>query len=219
MITQNLETFGVSLHYWKRSVFFHLFFLFSVAIIVYGWPQSGNEKIEITVLEKVTMAPSAPRLNKVDVKPREKKITKNAVFGISRRTLLENDNINSVEVKAGNTIAKEQDDLKLKDTDPDSLPTPTDEYLVTRMPELQDETKVAFTAEAKKNNIDGKVIMDLLIDQDGNVRKIDFISGPGYGLNEAAVEAVKKFKFKPALLQDKPVAVRIRYAYTFVLQK
>lgn len=37
--------------------------------------------------------------------------------------------------------------------------------------------------------------MDLLIDGKGKVREVKFVDGPGFGLNEAALEAVQRFQF------------------------
>ncbi|MBI3557123.1 MAG: energy transducer TonB [Deltaproteobacteria bacterium] len=139
-----------------------------------------------------------------------------AVYGLSRKAITSND---GEILKAGNTVAKAPDEEVLKPGDADSLPTPTDEYLVTRMPELASEARIPYPPEAQKKNVEGPVVMDILIDQAGAVRDAKLVSGPGAGLNEAALTAVRNFKFKPALLQDKPVAVRIRYAYRFVLQK
>jgi TonB family protein len=61
--------------------------------------------------------------------------------------------------------------------------------------------------------------MDLLIDAEGRVRSAEFVQGPEASLNDAAMAAVKGFKFLPAKLQDRAVAVKIRYAYKFVLER
>jgi protein TonB len=87
------------------------------------------------------------------------------------------------------------------------------------MPELKSEFRIPYPPEAKQKGIQGAVVMDILIDAQGTVRDAKLIEGPGSGLNEAALEAVKKFKFSPAFMQDKPVAVKIRYAYRFILER
>ena len=61
--------------------------------------------------------------------------------------------------------------------------------------------------------------MDILIDATGHVRDAKLLQGPDESLNQAALAAVRGFVFKPAMVQDKPVAVRIRYAYRFVLER
>jgi protein TonB len=138
------------------------------------------------------------------------------VFGISRKTL-QSDAPGAVEIKAGNTIAKEIDQEKLNPEDEDSLPIPTEEYLVTQMPRLRSALKIPYPADARKNNISGPVVMDILVDEQGKVRLAELVSGPGSGLNEAAMEAIKLAEFSPAMIEQKPVAVRIRYVYRFTL--
>lgn len=185
------------------------------ALIVLGGPLKLPEKVDITVLEQPKAA-AAPDISQAKPKQAPPKESPRAIYGLSRKALTAND---GEVLKAGNTVAKVPDEEKLKPGDADSLPTPTDEYLVTRMPELASEARIPYPSEAQKKGVEGPVVMDILIDQDGAVREAKLVSGPGSGLNEMALAAVRNFKFKPALLQDKPVAVRIRYAYRFVLQR
>lgn len=88
---------------------------------------------------------------------------------------------------------------------------------VTRLPKVLHEIKATYPAEAKKAGVAGPVVLDILIDSTGKVRDVQLISGPGFGLNESAMEALKKFEFRPALKGDTSVAVKIRYTYRFKL--
>jgi protein TonB len=147
-----------------------------------------------------------------------------AVFGISRRTLTEQPSENApagpaVEVKAGNTLATAPDDKKLEPGDETALPIPTEEYLVTQMPILDEEIRIPYPAEARSKGIEGPVAMDILIDEEGKVRDVRLLDGPNHGLNEAAMEAGKRLRFKPARIHERAVAVRIRYVYRFVLER
>jgi protein TonB len=142
-----------------------------------------------------------------------------AVFGVSRNAILDqSQTADTATVKQGNTVAKEQDNEKLNPNDPDQLPIPSEDYLVTSMPQVLNEYKIPYPPEAKKRKIQGPVVMELLIDQTGSVRQALLLEGPGFGLNEAALEAIKNFKFKPGMIQDQPVAVKIRYSYRFILE-
>lgn len=116
-------------------------------------------------------------------------------------------------------MAKEVDSKTLRPGEDEALPIPADEFLVTAMPELQSEIRIPYPPEAREKRIQGAVIMELLIDSQGVVREAKLVSGPGAGLNEAALNAVRSFKFKPARIQEQSVAVRIRYAYRFVLER
>jgi periplasmic protein TonB len=145
-----------------------------------------------------------------------------AVFGISRRALTEGKSSSEesagIEVKAGNTLAVAPDDKTLRPDDAESLPIPTEEFLVTEMPRLLAEVRIPYPKEAKEKGIEGPVVMGLLIDVDGNVRDATLLEGPGHGLDEAAMEAVRRLRFSPAKVEKKAVAVRIRYIYRFVLE-
>jgi TonB family protein len=198
---------------------FHFLFLGIIAFATLFRFQnqiSIPKKIEFTVITsdepKAFSRPIEER--KVETKPR-------AVFGLNKNTLtaekVSSSEI-SVVVKQGNTMAKEQDDEKLKPEDQDSLPNPTEEFLVSQMPVLVSEVRIPYPQQAREAGVEGPVVMELLIDADGKVRKVLLISGPGYGLNEAALKAVENFQFKPAKVDDQSVAVKIRYTYRFVLE-
>lgn len=193
-----------------------------IALLVFvRWPQ--RELIEFEVIEnpKVaspTMNLTPPQQAQPEPPPPEPETRK--VFGASRKALRDESLEASVpEIKAGNTVATEPDNEKLTDDDAGSLPLPTDEYLVSEMPSLLAEIRIPYPPEARAAQIEGKVTLDVLIDQQGVVRDAKLVSGPGYGLNEAALAAVKQFQFKPARVGEQAVAVRTRFIYNFVLER
>jgi protein TonB len=175
------------------------------------------EKVEITVID-VPQSPRAIQVSKPEPKKAEPPKPR-AVFGMSRKAVTADAKDGGEAVKLGNTVTKAPDNEKLRPDDADALPVPTEEYLVTQMPELAQEVRIPYPALAKQKGAQGSVIMDLLIDSNGSVRQAEFIQGPEESLNQAAMAAVKGFVFKPAKLQDKAVAVKIRYAYKFVLER
>jgi protein TonB len=79
------------------------------------------------------------------------------------------------------------------------------------------EVKVPYPEEAKKNEIEDSVRLKVTIDPKGNVENVSIISGPGYGLNEAARDALRKFCFTPATRNGEPVGYTFPYTYTFLL--
>lgn len=79
------------------------------------------------------------------------------------------------------------------------------------------EIKVPYPDEAKKNEIEGSVLLNVQVDATGTVTAVTVIKGPGYGLNEAAREILKKYKFKPATKGGEPVGTSLIYTYTFLL--
>jgi protein TonB len=91
-------------------------------------------------------------------------------------------------------------------------------YQVAQIPELLQDFKAEYPVQAKKDGIEGEVVMLLTIDQFGKVALVKKISGPGHGLDEAALGAAKKFKFKPATFHGESVATEIRYVYSFEIE-
>ena len=61
-------------------------------------------------------------------------------------------------------------------------------------------------------------MLDVVISADGRAIRITPIKGPGLGLEEKAIEAVRQWRFRPALGPNgKPVNVRIPIEVTFRL--
>ena len=84
-------------------------------------------------------------------------------------------------------------------------------------PEVINDLKIAYPAEAKKAEVEGPVRLKITVDFEGNVSTASVISGPGYGLDEAALAALKKFRFKPAMKNGEAVSTTFVYTYMFLL--
>jgi protein TonB len=61
---------------------------------------------------------------------------------------------------------------------------------------------------AKSNRVTGEVTLDALIDAAGNVTAVRVISGPTL-LQQAAIEAVRQWKYEAARLDGRPVAMHL----------
>jgi TonB family protein len=66
-----------------------------------------------------------------------------------------------------------------------------------------------FTEEARRANYQGTVSIQLIVDAQGNPQDIRVSHHLGMGLDEKAMEAVRQYKFKPAVFQGNPVAVQL----------
>lgn len=75
--------------------------------------------------------------------------------------------------------------------------------------------KPEFSQEAKTAKIAGKVTVNLIVDQNGMPTNLRIFRGIGHGLDENAVEAVSKYRFKPAMEHGKPVPVEINIDINF----
>lgn len=72
-----------------------------------------------------------------------------------------------------------------------------------------------YPAEAKKDKIQGTVILDAIIGKDGTIHKLKVVSGPKE-LSKSAADAVRTWKYKPYLHNGHPVEVetKINVVYT-----
>jgi protein TonB len=85
---------------------------------------------------------------------------------------------------------------------PVSTPEPE---VVTTQPVKISGPNPDYTAAAQRMRVSGEVVLKLMIDEQGRVRKIDVVKGLPMGLTESATKAVKKWKFKPATVNGKPI--------------
>ena len=78
---------------------------------------------------------------------------------------------------------------------------------------------VKYPEIAQRAGIEGTVKVRAFIDKYGQVTDVLVLKGvPRSGLNEAAMEAVKKTKFRPAVQRDKNVGVWMEFAIVFRLK-
>ena len=74
-----------------------------------------------------------------------------------------------------------------------------------------------YTEEARRARTQGTCILWLIVDAEGHPRDIRVIRGLGFGLDAKAIEAVKQWRFQPALKDGKPVNVQISVEVGFRL--
>jgi protein TonB len=72
-----------------------------------------------------------------------------------------------------------------------------------------------FSEEARKAKVAGNVLVYLQVDTNGNPRNVRVLKGIGLGLDEKAMEAVRHYKFKPAMENGKPVIVEMNVEVNF----
>jgi TonB family protein len=86
-------------------------------------------------------------------------------------------------------------------------------------PTILYKEKAQYTEEAKRNGLEGRVTLDAVFADDGNITNIQVYSGLPDGLTEKAIEAAKKIQFRPATRDGKPVSVRGKLEFDFKLYK
>jgi TonB family protein len=74
-----------------------------------------------------------------------------------------------------------------------------------------------YTDEARKAGYEGSCQLQMIVGTDGKTHDIKVVRSVGHGLDEKAIEAVKQWKFTPAMKSGKPVAVQINVTVSFRL--
>jgi len=116
------------------------------------------------------------------------------------------------EIAEGGDIAVE--------IDPDDyLPAPDEFVPVEIYPEMIYQHQPDYPRLAKQAGITGTVWVKALVNEEGNVLKAIVAKSSGtVSLDEAAVEAAKKNKFKPGIQNGRPVKVWVTYPVEFTLE-
>ena len=71
-----------------------------------------------------------------------------------------------------------------------------------------------YPAMAKQLRITGRVALELLVDLDGSVEKVDVVTGNPI-LASSAIAAAKKWKFPPFETDGKPMKAAVRLYFDF----
>jgi TonB family protein len=73
-------------------------------------------------------------------------------------------------------------------------------------PEPVFKTEIEYTAAARAEGIEGKLKLKVVVGGDGSVLSVEVLSSVSPELDAAAVAAVKRWRFRPAMACGKPIA-------------
>jgi periplasmic protein TonB len=145
------------------------------------------------------------------------------VFGVSAHSVTAASGGGGMAVPVGNTLM----------TAPDKELTPPDEvrpytgpapagavvpaWRLTTMPVPKKTVKAPYPEDARRAGIEGAVLLELTIDEQGHVTAVRLVEGVGHGLDEPAIAAAGQFLFEPARVDGVPVATVITFTYRWEL--
>jgi len=85
-------------------------------------------------------------------------------------------------------------------------------------PRLLQRADPVYPALAKQTHMQGSVVIDAVIDEHGNIIQMNVVSGPPL-LIQAALDAVRRWKYEPTYLNEEPVPVQLNVTVTFRLNE
>lgn len=184
----------------------HVFALLLVKFHSYVQEQNKEESYEILKLvdiEEFVPPPPPPKEEIKEIIPQE-----------------------TVQVEASETVLVTEDEIieTAKEVPPNSLPQQIEyvpQHKISVIPEIPTKQileNIVYPALALRQGIEGIVYLELFIDQDGIIRKVEVLKDPGYGFAEAAVAALEGVVCVPAKANGKTVEVRFRYPVRFTLK-
>ena len=88
-----------------------------------------------------------------------------------------------------------------------------------KAPALLYKVQPEYAEEARKAGLQGAVILSVDVGTDGYARNFKVVRGLGMGLDEKAIEAVQKWKFRPGSKDGKPVIVAATIQVNFRLPR
>ena len=85
-------------------------------------------------------------------------------------------------------------------------------------PAILREVKPDYTEEGRRRQVEGDVVLEIVVRSDGSVGSVKLRQGLGAGLDQRAIDAVRQWRFSPAKRYGVPVDVMVEVAMEFKLR-
>ena len=106
--------------------------------------------------------------------------------------------------------------------DPDDTPLPKQAALTphgdVKPPILLHSVQPKYTKSARKKRLNGTVQVALTVDEAGLPQDVQVARAQGTELDDIALEAVRQYRFKPAMRAGKPVPVKLYVEVNFQIR-
>lgn len=74
-------------------------------------------------------------------------------------------------------------------------------------PSVVRKVEPEYSQQAREAGLQGKVLLSIVVTEEGRADKIEVVSPLGFGLDERAIRAVEQWVFKPGIKEGKPVPI------------
>lgn len=203
---------GIDLAPVKLRIFILLSFLLHGLAAIWFWRTPPDPKpVELATVVDISEIPQFPSSGHRQFARYRKPLMPSA----SHREI-PTDKFSPAIEKPAETLDSSRDE-KAPSTSEDRASEPIGVGSVTVAPKLLFRKKVPYPLSAGRAGVEGVVDLKIVIDQEGRVKEAQVVRGPGYGLDEAALAAVKDCLFSPAWLGSVKVPVRMGFQYEFQL--
>ncbi len=114
----------------------------------------------------------------------------------------------TIDAKGDNSTVSSATDERVIHMDPDQEQA----NLVTKVQPI-------YPVTAKTSGIQGNVLLETFVSADGIPKRIHVLSSPDPDLAQSALEAVRQWRYRPALLNGQPVGVRTIVTVSYTLTR
>ncbi len=132
-----------------------------------------------------------------------------------------------IEEATDEEAAQEEEEIEFESTEFNELETPPppqiadtaiDFFKVEVKPKLVKAAKPEYPEIARKAGIEGRVVVLMIVDTNGNVVDAKVLQSTNEIFNEPALKAAYQHKFTPAMMKDRKVKVKVIRPFVFKLQ-
>jgi len=122
-------------------------------------------------------------------------------------------------IQVGNTLYGEGANTAVAPSTVQPITGPTAAAPVVTEPSVKSEwTDGVYPEDARENNIEGVVRLQITVSPEGVVTHAVVVKGLGFGLDEEAKRRIRRFRFIPATRDGVPVSVTIPFNFRFALE-
>ncbi|HBS06347.1 MAG TPA: energy transducer TonB [Leptospiraceae bacterium] len=124
-----------------------------------------------------------------------------------------------VEVPPAEGEIRKTDELKKEKVEDQRIVGAQNPFAIGATPpvDLSPGVKPPYTPEARSAGIEGMLVLELVVGEDGRVLRVRVLKGLGHGLDQSAVQTYYSKRFTPAYKEGKPITVKINVPIRFQL--
>lgn len=86
-------------------------------------------------------------------------------------------------------------------------------------PRFIERTHPSYPLMARRLGREGRVVLKLIIDEEGRLMDVQVVKSGGYGFDHSAVSAVRRSSFTPAVYKGQPIKSKTKLPIRFVLKE
>ena len=130
------------------------------------------------------------------------------------------DRLPSTPLESAEPAWKGQQEIEEVLKESTTLPGPIDLNFVSKNvtpPTVLSRIEPVYSEKAREAKLQGKVVVSAIVRKDGSLEVLKVVRGLGLGLDKNAIDALKKWRFRPGMRDGKPVDVALNIEVNFKL--